>query len=68
MSCWKQQLLSSARNAARTEERTAVKAVGLIARSPRSSGKSLGTEREREYSLPQCLPQLRQQMGLLKHR
>lgn len=49
------------------EERTAVKALGLIACSPHSSGKSLGTKCKHEYSLPQCLLQLRQQMGLLKH-
>lgn len=50
----------------RPERGTAVKAAGLIARSPRSSGKSLGTECKRKYSRPRCLLQLRQQMGSLK--
>lgn len=67
MSCWKQQLLGSARNTARPEEPAAGKALGLIARSPLCSGMSLGTKCKREYSLPQCLLRLRQQMGLLKH-
>lgn len=38
----------------------------LIAHSPLRSGNSLGTECKPEYSLPQCLLWLRQQMGLLK--
>lgn len=49
-----------------TGEPAAGKALGLMAHSPPCSGNSLGTECRPEYSLPQCLLRLRQQMGLLK--